>query len=94
MTDPNATLFPLLSPISSIISTLKVLVGGVFGLYLIILVLKWREYVVMKHTLGSMQKDIRKIAEAQGVELEPLKEKKIFAIGQKIKKKIKSKKNG
>ena len=35
---------PLLGPIAEIMQTLEVLVGGLFGLYLILLFLRWIEY--------------------------------------------------
>ncbi len=74
MVELNSTLFPFLGSIDSLVNTIKVLVGGVFGIYLIILYLKWREYVVLKKMLIDIRRDLRVIAGKQKIELEPIKE--------------------
>ena len=57
MTDVNTTL-PLIEPfgemIKNITSILSVLLGGVFGVYLLILVLRWRELFMMKKLRNDM----------------------------------------
>ena len=44
----NATLPPALEPLAAVITSImdvtKILVGGIFGLYLILLIAKWIEY--------------------------------------------------
>jgi hypothetical protein len=87
----NATIFPLLGPIGSFVNTIKVLVGGVFGIYLIILYLRWREYRTVYRLLREIRKDIHDLAERQGVVLAPIKKTKMQEIGQKLKEKLREK---
>ena len=61
-------------PISGIFKTVSAFVGGVFGIYLIILYLKYKEYIVMKRMMLDIRRDLRKIAQAQDVSLPPIKE--------------------
>jgi len=92
LVDLNTTIFPILGPIGSLINTLKVLVGGVFGVYLIILYLKWREYVVLKKMLTDIRKDLRVIASHQRIEMDPIKDRPLVTFGKYVKHKVKEKK--
>ncbi|MFC1742262.1 hypothetical protein ACFL3V_07040 [Nanoarchaeota archaeon] len=85
MVEVNSTLFPLLGPIGTAINFLKVLIGGVFGLYLVMLYLRWREYMLVKHMLTLIRKDIRQLAEKQKVTLDPITEPKIITLGKTVK---------
>ena len=49
---------PLLGPLASIIETLSVLVGGIFGLYLILVIFRIVEYRKFKKLLKGMKIDI------------------------------------
>ena len=62
----------LTNTITIFMDTLKVLVGGVFGLYLIIILLKWREYKILKATVIGLREDVRFIAKKQGIKFENL----------------------
>ena len=55
MADVNTTLIPFAGPIASIMGTLKVLVGGVFGLYVILFIVKVREYVMLRTNLKRIR---------------------------------------
>jgi hypothetical protein len=68
-----------------------VLVGGVFGIYLIILYLKWREYIILKKLMSDIQKDIHTIAEHQGVELEPHEKTTVQILKEHVKKRLRDK---
>ena len=66
MTDINTTL-PLLEPLGSTIKNitniLSVLLGGVFGVYLLVLFLRWQEFLMirqLKKDLNSKMKRIEK----------------------------------
>ena len=48
MVDLNATIIPIIGPIGTFINTVKVLVGGVFGIYLIILYIRYKEYTLLR----------------------------------------------
>ncbi len=85
MVELNSTVFPFLGPIGSFVNTIKVLIGGVFGIYLIILYLRFREYVVMRRMLTDIRNDIRELARNQGVEMAPIKEKNIKRLRHRIK---------
>ncbi|MFH1064128.1 MAG: hypothetical protein V1729_03545 [Candidatus Woesearchaeota archaeon] len=86
MVDLNATIFPILGPVGTFINTVKVFVGGVFGIYLILLYLRWKEYLYVRSTLSSMRKEIRAIAEHEGVKLDPIKRHSVIRLGGAIKK--------
>ncbi|MBW2972555.1 hypothetical protein KY359_05965 [Candidatus Woesearchaeota archaeon] len=85
MVELNSTIFPFLGPIGTFVNTIKVLVGGVFGIYLIILYLRFREYTVMRKMLTEIRQDLRVIAEKQGIEMEPIKETRIKKLSEHIK---------
>ncbi len=90
--DPNSTMVVVadnLGPISGFMKTLSALVGGVFGVYLILLYLRWREYHVLKSVLIGVRRDLRVIAASKGVELEPIREPKFIQIGKYFKRKAK-----
>ena len=96
MVELNSTIFPILGPIGTFVNTVKVFVGGVFGVYLIILYIRWQEYRLLRRMYKELKSDIRAIAEKQKVTLEPIKPPVIVAIGHKMKqrfieKKIKNK---
>ena len=89
MVELNSTVFPLFGPIGTLVNTVKVLIGGMFGVYLIILYLRWKEYVVMKRMLGEIRQDIRELAVKQGFKMEAVKPKKTIRqfIGEKLRQK-------
>jgi hypothetical protein len=84
----NSTIFPILGPIGTFVNTLKVFVGGVFGIYLIILYIRWREYALLRKMYRELKRDIRAIAKKQKVELEPVKQHAITTFGQKVRQKL------
>jgi len=61
--------------------TLKVLVGGIFGLYLILLLVKWIEYKKLVRLLAGIKKEIH----ALNFKLSGKKEEKTSAIAELIK---------
>ncbi|MBW2964204.1 hypothetical protein KY363_01980 [Candidatus Woesearchaeota archaeon] len=71
MVELNQTLFPLLGPIGTVVNTVKVLIGGVFGLYLIILYFRVREYLLLRKMFSVLQKELRMIGDKIGVDLGP-----------------------
>ena len=54
---------PILEPLSNfiigIMNVLKVLVGGIFGIYVILVFLRWIEYKRMTKILKDIRKEIR-----------------------------------
>jgi hypothetical protein len=76
MADLNATLLPVLEPIHSVLNTVRLLVGGVFGIYVIMLYFRWREYVVMKKILKDIREHVHALTEKQGIDMEKRKAKK------------------
>ncbi len=62
--DINTTLFlidPITSSIQQFVHTLEILVGGVFGIYLIIVILKWIEERRMKKIFTMMHNELERI---------------------------------
>ena len=63
----NATLpasfEPLINIISRIRGALEILVGGIFGIYLILIVLRWLEYKKVVSLLVKMSKEIHELNE-------------------------------
>ena len=70
MVDVNSTiqlLSPLITPIQNLLNILKVTVGGIFGLYVILVYLKWRESRLMNKYLESIAKDLKAITKKMGI---------------------------
>jgi hypothetical protein len=51
----------LASVIGGVIDTLRVLVGGIFGLYIIVLIFKWVEYKRLVKIITDMRKELREL---------------------------------
>jgi len=86
----NATAVGLgpISYISGVFNTLRVLVGGIFGLYVLLVVLRWIEYRAVKKFLKKMHYDLLQIGKKLGVKETSEKRKTgIKGIKEKIKKK-------
>lgn len=94
MVELNSTIFPILGPIGTFVNTLKVFVGGVFGIYLIILYIRWREYALLRRMYRELKRDISAIAAKQKVELEPIRQHAITTLGQKVRQKLAERKAG
>lgn len=58
MADINSTVLPVIEPIANIVNTVKLLVGGVFGLYLILAIVKIKEYFYVKRQLKKLRKSV------------------------------------
>ena len=68
MVDINTTLStglqqfePLVLTIQSLVGAVKVLVGGVFGVYVILLVMKWRETKLLMKNVASIKHELTAI---------------------------------
>lgn len=83
--------------LSGTIGYIEALIGGIFGIYLLLVILRWYESRVLVNILKDIRHDIRKLSEDLG---HPLEERETFArklsnsgIRKKLKKKLtKSKK--
>ena len=51
----------LIRAIEKLTGKLDILVGGVFGIYIIMLILKWREYFMMKKFKKEIKQEIASI---------------------------------
>ncbi len=56
-------LAPLFEHIRTIIQSLQWLVGGIFGLYLILIFLRWRESRMVSNILKEIRDDIKVLSE-------------------------------
>ena len=70
MLDINSTLIaaipvlePFVSNIQVLVSTIQYLVGGLFGLYLILIYLRWKEARDMKMVLKEIRDEVKKMSE-------------------------------
>jgi uncharacterized membrane protein len=65
----NATLPPALDTLMNVVSgafnTAKVLVGGLFGLYVILLIVKWIEYKRLVKILTDIRKELRALTNSK-----------------------------
>ena len=68
----------------SVLDYLEVFLGGLFGLYLILVILRWRESVRMIKILKKINTNIEQIADHLGVK-RPVKKSKIQRIREKLK---------
>lgn len=95
MVELNTTVFPFLGPIGTFVNTIKVFVGGVFGIYLIILYIRWKEYSLLKkmyREFRELRNETRSIAKKHLIRLEPIEESKLKIIKDNIKKKLEERK--
>lgn len=70
MVDVNSTielLSPIIAPIHGLLDVLTVTVGGIFGLYVILIYLRWRESRIMNNHLINIGNDLKAIAKKMGV---------------------------
>ena len=88
MVELNSTIFPFLGPIGTFLNTIKVLVGGVFGVYLIILYVRIREYLLLRKMYREMKADLCAIAEKQKVVLAPVKKSPIKVLGAQFRERM------
>ena len=56
-------LTPLFETVRSIIQSLQWLVGGIFGLYLILIFLRWRESRMVAKILKEIRDDLKQLAD-------------------------------
>ena len=54
-------LIPLFEKVRLIIMSLQWMVGGIFGLYIILIILRWRESVAVKNILTEIRDDIKEL---------------------------------
>lgn len=63
MVDINSTLPPLFEPvvetIQGFVNIVQVLVGGIFGLYLILVILRWREARQLKKVMKEVKDELK-----------------------------------
>ena len=55
------------SGITNIVKTISFLFGGVFGVYLILLFLRWKEYLIIRKKLEIMEREMREINKNLGL---------------------------
>jgi hypothetical protein len=56
-------LMPLFETVREVILSLQWLMGGIFGLYLVLVFLRWRESVELKKILKEIRDDIRELSD-------------------------------
>ncbi len=65
MVDINATLPPVLDPLINTIkfltNMLSVFVGGIFGIYLILIFLRWKEARDIRRLLKEIRNDLKEL---------------------------------
>ncbi len=63
MVDINSTIPPMFEPIvqtiQGFVNIVQVLVGGIFGLYLILVILRWREAQQLKRLMKEVRDEVR-----------------------------------
>ncbi|MBN1385698.1 hypothetical protein JW968_01845 [Candidatus Woesearchaeota archaeon] len=70
ITDP----LTLVTPFENLYNSLKVLAGGIFGLYLIMIILKWYEARVLRVQIKELRKEMKSLRNSmQVMELKILK---------------------
>ena len=57
--DINSTLLIVAEKVGVVTSVVKLMMGGVFGIYLILLFLRWKEYRELSGILREIRDDIR-----------------------------------
>ena len=54
---------PIVSPIAKIFAVLQGLIGGLFGLYLILMILKWKEYKQLVKIMKEIRHELKMLNE-------------------------------
>jgi len=54
---------PLLNPIAKIFAVLQGLIGGLFGVYLILVILRWKEYRQQVKILNKIRHELKMLNE-------------------------------
>ncbi|MEE9525727.1 MAG: hypothetical protein V3V78_03935 [Candidatus Woesearchaeota archaeon] len=62
----NETAIPLLGPIAKFFTILQGFIGGLFGLYLILVILKWKESKNLLKIMRHIRKEVEEINEKLG----------------------------
>ena len=57
--------YPVLHAITNLMSFVSVTIGGIFGLYLILVFLRWRESLAVKKMLNNIYKELKKLNKNQ-----------------------------
>jgi len=82
--------------IPSLVNTIKALVGGLFGLYVILVILRWYESKRLVSIMKDIRHDLREMSKQQGMMLKEretiIRKLKKKEIKKKIGKKLKRKK--
>ena len=83
-----------ISAIPSLVNTIQALVGGIFGLYVILILLRWYESKKLVTIMKDIRHDIREISKQQGMILQERGTllRKGKKLPEKIKKRLKRKK--
>lgn len=50
---------PITTVVADLMGTLQTIVGGIFGLYVILVILRWVEYKKMVHLLKQIRNEIK-----------------------------------
>lgn len=59
-----AVLQPVAETMQSFLDTVQLLVGGLFGLYLLLVILKWRETRQLRKLMAEIRDELRKLQRA------------------------------
>ena len=51
----------VISSVQGLMATISILVGGVFGIYVVLLILRWREYKMMRKIMTEIKNDLKSI---------------------------------
>jgi uncharacterized membrane protein YgaE (UPF0421/DUF939 family) len=57
--------YPVIQAVTNLISFVSVTVGGIFGLYVILVFLKWKESVAVKKMLNKIYTELKKLNKNQ-----------------------------
>ncbi len=78
-TDVNATiqaLEPIIGPLNHLMGVLQYLVGGIFGLYLILVILRWYESRRLATLMRDVKSELKALNKHFGVKVKPTRTQK------------------
>ena len=79
---------PLVNTIGMFVGTIRLLVGGIFGLYLILVYLRWREYRILTRLMREMRNEMAALNQKLGVTPKKVRDSRFEKKIQKIEKKL------
>lgn len=55
---------PLVTSTQSLVGFIKIIFGGIFGLYIVLVILRWHEFRMLRHVTSEIREEVKIIKES------------------------------